>query len=218
MESERKIRSGHMALVVTVSNLLVKKSDAEVSEEKEATENEAEGTTATGKKLVHDHLNDEKFSNEWKGWVEGELKKSNENYKRALGGSVNSRLSEEEDKDDNNYDVQMEKIMARFTNFNQILSSGGSQDDDDDDDDDENTQDSEEKDGQGFDEDDDDKPTDSSSNISSFGQSDAGIKLQKVNLVEPEQLNEEFTDNNYWKIGEKSDEVDVDALLAELEA
>lgn len=112
----------------------------------------------------------------------------------------------------------MEKIMARFTNFNQILSSGGSQDDDDDDDDDENTQDSEDKDGQGFDEDDDDKPTDSSSNISSFGQSDAGIKLQKVNLVEPEQLNEEFTDNNYWKIDEKSKDVDVDALLAELEA
>ena len=106
--------------------------------------------------------------------------------------------------------------MARFTNINSILSSGGSQDDDDDDDDEDNTQDADDKDGQGFDEDDDDddKPTDSSS----FGNQDAGIKLQKSNLVEPEQLNEEFIDNNYWKIGEKSDEVDVDALLAELEA
>jgi hypothetical protein len=35
-----------------------------------------------------------------------------------LGGSVNRNNEEEEDKDDTNYDVQMEKIMARFTNFN----------------------------------------------------------------------------------------------------
>ena len=85
-----------------------------------------------------------------------ELKKSNDNNKRPLGGSVSSRLSEEDDKDDNNYDVQMEKIMARFTNFNQILSSGGSQEEDDDDEEDEATQDSGDKNDDGFDEDDDD--------------------------------------------------------------
>ena len=107
-----------MALVVTVSNLLVKKGDAEVAEDKDGAENKTEGTTATGKTIVHDHLNQEQYSSQWKGWVDGELKKSNENYKRALGGSVGSRLSEEDEKDDNNYDVQMEKIMARFTNFN----------------------------------------------------------------------------------------------------
>lgn len=82
---------------------------------------------------------------------------------------MSSRLSEEDDKDDNNYDVQMEKIMARFTNFNQILSSGGSQEEDDDDEEDENTQDSGDK-NEGFDEDDDDRKTDDSSDT--FGKSD----------------------------------------------
>jgi len=183
-----------------------------------AGDNEAQTASGESKKLISDFLAKERHAGQWKAWVDGELKKSNENYKRALGGSVGSRLSEEDDKDDNNYDVQMEKIMARFTNFNQILSSGGGQEEDDDDDDDENTQDSEEKDNQGFDEDDDDKRTEDST-ISSFGQSDAGIKLQKVNLIVPEALDEEFIDNTYWKIGEpKPEDVDVDALLAELEA
>ena len=88
---------------------------------------------------------------------------------------MSSRLSEEDDKDDNNYDVQMEKIMARFTNFNQILSSGNSQEDDDDDEEDENTQDSGDKDT-GFDEDDDDAKT-ADSSAEGFNKSDVGIKL-----------------------------------------
>jgi hypothetical protein len=36
MESERKIRSGHMALVVSVSNMLVKRSEAEGQDDKGA--------------------------------------------------------------------------------------------------------------------------------------------------------------------------------------
>jgi hypothetical protein len=36
--------------------------------------------------------------------------------------SLSPKNNEDEEKDDSNYDVQMEKIMARFTNFNQILS------------------------------------------------------------------------------------------------
>jgi len=192
MESERKIRNGHMALVVSISNMLVKKTEAEASESRPATaDTEATATSATdnkSEKVVTDFLaNQAKQENgaDWKAWVDGELKKSNDNNKRPLGGSVSSRLSEEDDKEDTNYDVQMEKIMARFTNFNQILSSGGNQDEDEDDDDDENTQDSGDKTDEGFDEDDDDKKAEDST-ISSFGQSDAGIKLQKVNLIVPE--------------------------------
>jgi len=37
MESERKIRNGHMALVVSISNLLIKKTETEASETKAAT-------------------------------------------------------------------------------------------------------------------------------------------------------------------------------------
>jgi len=219
MESERKIRNGHMALVVSISNLLIKKTEAEASEAKAAPgDNEAVTASGETKKVISDFLAKPENAEPWKAWVDGELKKSNDNNKRPLGGSVSSRLSEEDDKDDNNYDVQMEKIMARFTNFNQILSSGGSQEEDDDEEEDENTHDSGDKNDDGFDEDDDDKKTEDST-ISSFGQSDVGIKLQKVNLIVPEALAEEYIDNTYWKIGEpKPEEVDVDALLAELEA
>lgn len=43
------------------------------------------------------------------------------------------------------------------------------------------------------------------------------MKVQKVNLPEPEILTEDYIDNNYWRVGPKPDELDVDSLLAELE-
>ena len=58
---------------------------------------------------------------EWRAFVDGPLKLSNDNNNKTLGGSTTNK-AEPEDQDDSNYDVQMEKIMARFTNFNQILS------------------------------------------------------------------------------------------------
>ena len=48
MESERKIRNGHMALVVSISNMLVKKTEAEACESRPATaDTEATATSAT---------------------------------------------------------------------------------------------------------------------------------------------------------------------------
>jgi hypothetical protein len=99
----------------------------------------------------------------------------------------------------------MEKIMARFTNFNQIISQGNSNDDDDDDDDDDDTT-HEDKD-QTFDEDDEDAPE----------IPDSSMKIQKVNLPE-EDLDKDFTDNNFWRVdSQTSEEIDVDSLLSELE-
>lgn len=108
--------------------------------------------------------------------------------------------------------------MARFTNFNQILSQGANNEEDDDDEE-EGTQDSGDKDD-GFDEDDDDKKDSDTSSSVSFGNNpDKGSKVEKVNITEPvEKLEEEYVDNNYWKLGsDNAAEVDVDALLAELE-
>ncbi len=59
---------------------------------------------------------------------------SNEKNNRTLGGTSKS-IDIDDDKEDNSYEVQMEKIMARFTNFNQILIQNPTNDDDDDDDD-----------------------------------------------------------------------------------
>jgi len=198
MQSERVIRNGFMGLVVHISNKLLKKY-------------ETKDSTAADKKedtTVIDYL--DSCGEEWRAFVDDELKKSNENNNRTLGGSTRTTTSDDEEKDDSNYDVQMEKIMARFTNFNQILSQGSaSQDDDDDDDEEENTQ-EDKHDEDNYDEDDEeDKETSGS---------DAGVKIQKVEIKEVEPLQNEFMDSNYWKVGEpKEDEIDIDSLLAELE-
>ena len=137
MESEREIRNGFMNLVVQVANQLVKRT-TEVPKA-------ADGAADAEKKedsTVITYL--EGVGEEWRAFVDGQLKHSNDNNNKTLGGSTTNK-SEPEDPDDSNYDVQMEKIMARFTNFNQILSQGNTVDDDDnsDEDDEEGTKDDE---------------------------------------------------------------------------
>jgi len=114
MESERLIRNGYMGLVVSISNKMIKKSELQTEEGGESTKPE-----------VSIYL--EAVGEEWTEYVDGELKKSNENNNKTLGGSTTTPKEEDEDEKDS-YDVQMEKIMARFTNFNQILSQSNSED------------------------------------------------------------------------------------------
>lgn len=71
---------------------------------------------------------------DWQFFVEGELKKSNEVNNKHLGGQQPRHGIKEEDDSDTHYEVSMEKIMQRFSNFNSIISSN-SQDDDEDEDD-----------------------------------------------------------------------------------
>lgn len=154
MESERNIRNGYMALVVHISNKLQKKVDQ----------------TATDKTpdiTVSDYL--ESVGEDWRAFVDNELKRSNENNNKTLGGSTTRNIEDDDEKmEENNYDVQMEKIMQRFTNFNRILSQNSATDEEDDDED-EDTQEEEKN----FDEDDGDKSTSTYSDTSS----DAGVKI-----------------------------------------
>ena len=122
MESERQIRNGFMALVINIANKLQKKFDGSGSAEK------TEDITVT------DYL--ESVGEEWRAFVDTELKKSNENNNKTLGGSTTRNMDDEDDKADETYDVQMEKIMQRFTNFNRILSQNSATDDDDEEDED----------------------------------------------------------------------------------
>lgn len=92
--------------------------------------------------------------------------------------------------------------MARFTNFNQILSAGNNDNQDEDSDEDgDATQDDDKK--ENFDEDDDDD--------------DGGQQIQKVDVKAPGELVKEYCDNNYWDMGANSEEIDVDSLIAELD-
>lgn len=111
----------------------------------------------------------ESVGEDWRAFVDNELKRSNENNNKTLGGSTTRNIEDDDEKmEENNYDVQMEKIMQRFTNFNRILSQNSATDEEDDDED-EDTQEEEKN----FDEDDGDKSTSTYSDTSS----DAGVKI-----------------------------------------
>jgi hypothetical protein len=186
----RPIRNGYMNLVVNIANKLQKKYEPGSTGEK------SEDAT------VYDYL--DSVGEEWRVFVDDELKKSNDNNAKTLGGCTTRNNQEEEDENnDSTYDVQMEKIMARFTNFNQILSQNSGNDEEDEEEEEDTNED-----GGGFDED-DAATTDSAS--------DAGVKVQPVALKEVEPLHEEFVDHTFWSLP-KPEEYDVDALLAELEA
>jgi len=167
MESERLIRNGYMALVINIANKLQKKFDGSGNAEK------------TEDITVSDYL--ESVGEEWRAFVDSELKKSNENNNKTLGGSTTKNMDEDDDKADENYDVQMEKIMQRFTNFNRILSQNSATDDDDEEED----EDTQEEESKNFDEDDDGGKTNSTFSDNS---SDAGVKIQKVEIKEAEPL------------------------------
>ena len=155
---------------------------------------------------------------EWRAFVDDELKKSNENNNKVLGGQSTAKIDDDDEKESGDYDVQMEKIMARFTNFNQILSQGGQADDDDDDDCDEDEAHNVGETDDGHDEDDEVKIKDNSA-PHTLEREDTLMKVQKVEIKEPEPLEPEFVDNNYWKLtDDSSSDYDVDSLLAELEA
>lgn len=154
----------------------------------------------------------------WKEFVNGELEKSNKKNKRTLGGTTRAPEDDPND-DETGYDVQMDKIMARFNNFDQIITHGSSNDDDDEDsDEDDPTQDEDEKkggSGDGFDEDDEEK--DSNDDKSDFSNTpNGGVTIQKVDLKVTDELTSDYADNNFWKTPDA--EVDLDALMAELDA
>lgn len=94
MESERKIRNGFMGLVVSISNKLQKKY------EYNSTADKADDQT------VVDYL--QSVGDEWKEFVDNELKKSNERNNKTLGGCTKNNVDDDEEKEDSNYDdVQM---------------------------------------------------------------------------------------------------------------
>lgn len=80
---------------------------------------------------------------DWKQFVEGELKRSNDTNNKSLGGQQ-PRSSMSDDEGDKDYEMTMEKIMTKFSNFNTALSNrqSSTENDDDDDDDDEEEEDS----------------------------------------------------------------------------
>lgn len=86
-----------MGFVVKLANLIKKKQDSEGLDSVEGA--------------------DKVFNKNWSDFVEGELKESNNTNAKVLGGRPRSV-----DEDENQFDVNMEKIMSRFNTFNSMMS------------------------------------------------------------------------------------------------
>lgn len=111
-----------MAVVVKIANAIVKAKD---------------------KDFVSEYL--ESLGEDWRLFVEGELKRSNEANTKSLGGQQ-PRPSGSDD-DDMDSSTSMESILSRFSNFNTAMSQkANSQHDDDEDEDDEDNEHQDEKD------------------------------------------------------------------------
>lgn len=63
------------------------------------------------------------FGDDWRQFTDLELKRSNDLNSKSLGGQQPRNSIGDDDENDNHYEVNMEKIMARFTNFNQLITS-----------------------------------------------------------------------------------------------
>lgn len=185
MQSERLIRNGYMGLVVSVSNKLVKRFKGTDTKPEDAT--------------VVEYLDN--CGEEWRAFVDDELASSNANDSKTLGGSSKPDDQNSEEGGDN-IDVQMDAIMRRFSNFNQMLNSGQNDQDNDDEAETEDASTAEDDKGQSID----------SSDV---------MKIEKVEIKVSEPLEKEFIDNSYWNITKsdpEEDDIDYDSLYAELES
>lgn len=167
-QSSRVIRHGYMAVLTKIANMIQKNAE---------------------KEDVKKYLDSVEG---WKAYSEEELKKINEVYNKSLGGQQPKQSNMDEDDNENNYEVNMEKIMARFTNFNSISSSSNQ----DDDDDDENTQEEQKK-----------------SNQDEEMFKDLPLNTDDLR-VEAEPFDSQYADNNFWKTPLYS-ENELDQLLSD---
>lgn len=146
------------------------------------------------------------LGDDWKQFIDGEFKRSNEINNRSLGGQQPRSSMGDEDGGDNDYEMNMDKIMAKFSNFNAMSASKASNDDDDDDED-------------KIEEDrhDDDLKNDLLMERDREYESDKPSSLQiHVELKVQEPLVQEFVDTSYWKV-DLFDPNNVDALLEDYE-
>jgi hypothetical protein len=159
-----------MATVIKIANIIQKHKD---------------------RQEVKDYLST--FEEEWTAFVDGELKKTNDTWTKALGGQQPKNSGADDEGDDNSYEVNMEKIMQRFTNFNNLMSSSSAADDEEEEED--------KKTGEDFDRIHDESDKNEEDNM--FGhleQAHATLPLIEVEIEEQVPLKQEYVDSEYWKV------------------
>lgn len=165
-----RIRNGFMGFVIKLANLV----NTKVEEMKD----------------VEDKS--EVLTQDWKSFVTSELEVSNERNARNLGGRTTSTISDEDET--NQFDVNMDNIMKRFKCFNTIISSNNTTDDDEED------ETINEPDGEG----------------ETTNEVKPAVE-EKIEVVLPQAdpIDSKFADSGFWKVDPLEDE--LDDLLADYE-
>ena len=133
----------------------------------------------------------------------------------------------DDDENDKDYEMNMEKIMAKFTNFNTSMSSksNNSQDNDEEEDDeteihrnDNNEEDEDKKDENSHNEEENNNKSSSpqKDNVQQNEESSGSIIIPSE-FKEPEPLQQEYADNEYWRPVNILGNTSVDDLLADYE-
>ncbi|CDW85853.1 UNKNOWN [Stylonychia lemnae] len=200
--SKRGIRHGYMALVVKIANLIQKNKE---------------------KQEVQNYLNSLPQPEDWQKFVDGELKSSNDTNSKNLGGQQ-PRTSMDDDDNEKDYEMNMEKIMAKFTNFNASMSNKSNNENDDEEDDDteidrknSDDQDEEEKKEEDSKESQNQAQESSTSDKQNVQQNEDAPKIIPSEFKEPEPLQGEFADNEFWRPINILEGQSVDDLLADYE-
>lgn len=176
-----------MAVVIKLGNLLAK------SREKD--------------EAVRQYL-DQHHSEKWNAFEDGELHHSNELNNKNLGGQQ-PRSSMDEEEDNKGFEMSMEKIMAKFSDFNSSRSSNSEEFEDEDEDDEEN---------EVKNLDDDHEESHEEVEVSSPEKHLNEDEHDSQTLVDVEPadnkpLAQDFTDSQYWKQGISIES--IDDLLAD---
>ena len=190
--SSRTIRHGYMGVVVKIANQINSKS----------------------KEWAAQYL--EGLGEDWRLFNEGELKRSNENNTKPLGGQQPRPLGS--DDDDMEGSMSMDSILSRFSNFNTEMGKRHSLNNNDDDDEEEDAGGDEVDNKQKEDEDEKDaimKERDEEYGDNGEKSSSQGVVAVAKAAEEQQPLVKEFVDTNYWKV-DIYNEKSIEELMAEM--
>lgn len=192
-KSERVLRNGNMGFVIKLANLIKRRAEVDHLTD-----------------LVPEQLN----STEWRLFINGELDKSNTNNNKSLGGHSRSQPDEEEE-EETPIDVNMERIMARFNTYSQMMSQNSysrtADDDDNEEFEDVVTDDKEEDQFDHLGRDDDAQPMEASE----ISKTKEGPPRLEVEVPKEVELVKEFVDLSYWRT--IVTDTDLEDLLADYE-
>lgn len=135
----------------------------------------------------------ESLGEDWRLYVEGELKRSNDTNSKSLGGQQ-PRPSGSDD-DDMEGSMSMDSILSRFSNFNTEMTKRASLSNNDDEDEDED----EDEDNGGEHHEDEDKDAIMKERDQQY-ESVATVMPTSTEVKGEEPLVKEYVDLNYWKV------------------